>query len=527
MTSFISESPAAPPDQAILKANLQALARHAPRLVRELEQTTPRRDITFSPSEQDVLTGELDSRALASRRRPLDEARRWADGIDLTKAGGVVVLGFGLGHHIGALAQRCRGISCIVVFEPDLGLLRAVLEHIDHSAWLAHAQLIMLTDATNASVMSQAVCGHEGPLAVGIEFVEHPPSRPRLREHASRFTETFARVFGALRTNVITTMMQTDVTVRNELMNVEHYVGCPGIADLTDMCAGKPAIVVAAGPSLERNIHLLTSPGAQQRCVIIAVQTVLRQLLEAGIRPHFVTAIDYHEISKRFYEGLTADDVEGVTLVAAARANPAILDAYPGDIRIPEDDFLDELLGPDFARDRGALPPAATVAHHAYYLARALGADPVILVGQDLAFTDGQYYARGAAIHDVWAPELNAFNTLEMMEWQRIVRTRATLHRATDHLGRPVYTDEQMATYLAQFERDFLPDVEAGRTVIDATEGGVQKRHTTAMPLADALAQYASDDAAQVPDALRATPVRSTQRHADAEARLEDVRGGV
>jgi len=65
----------------------------------------------------------------------------------------------------------------------------------------------------------------------------------------------------------------------------------------------------------------------------------------------------------------------------------------------------------------GQLPAGATVAHLAYYLGRYLGCDPVVLVGQDLGFTDGQYYAAGAAIHDVWAPELNEFNTLETMEW--------------------------------------------------------------------------------------------------------------
>ena len=39
----------------------------------------------------------------------------------------------------------------------------------------------------------------------------------------------------------------------------------------------------------------------------------LKPLLERGIRPHFVTALDYHEISERFYEGLTPEDVAGVT----------------------------------------------------------------------------------------------------------------------------------------------------------------------------------------------------------------------
>ncbi len=58
-----------------------------------------------------------------------------------------------------------------------------------------------------------------------------------------------------------------------------------------------------------------------------------------------MTALDYHEISRRFYEGLSASDVEGITLVVEPKANPAILSAYPGAIRCVGDDVLDRVLG--------------------------------------------------------------------------------------------------------------------------------------------------------------------------------------
>ncbi|MFN9978173.1 MAG: motility associated factor glycosyltransferase family protein, partial [Phycisphaerae bacterium] len=262
----------------------------------------------------------------------------------------------------------------------------------------------------------------------------------------------------------------------------------PGIDDLAGIATGKPAIVVSAGPSLRRNIDLLSQPGVRDRVVIIAVQTVLKTLLAKGIRPHFVTALDHASISKRFYEGLTAADVEGVTLVVEPKASPAIFEAWPGAIRCPAERIADSILTDNaddsirgvFKRDRGELRPGATVAHLAYYLARHMGADPVILIGQDLGFTDGQYYAAGAAIHQVWSGELSHFRTLEMLEWERIARERSMLHRLTDHLGRPCYSDEQMTTYLVQFERDFGEDVNRGLKVIDATEGGISKRHAKA-----------------------------------------------
>ena len=524
MSNPTAETPTrAPAATSILEANLEAIARRSPRAARAIATAEPSPDIVFVETQEGPVAGEFAGRALCSRRRPLEEAARLSASVDLEKAGAVVVLGFALGHHVAALAARAREVAAIIVFEPDIGLLRAVLERIDHSGWISSVNIAFVTEAGNAATLSASIHGLEGALAVGIEFLEHPPSRARLGSDSGQFAETFTRVFRAVRTHIITTMVQTDVTVRNELMNIDHYARWPGIADLASVAAGRAAIVVSAGPSLKRNIDLLKTPGLRDRCVIICVQTVLRQLLAEGIRPHFVTAIDYHEISKRFYEGITADQVADVTLIAEARANPAILDAFPGPIRVPQDEFLTRLLSWEDTPDRGAMIPAATVAHLAYYLARHLGADPVILIGQDLAFTDGQYYARGAAIHDTWAPELNPFNTLEMMEWQRIVRARGTLHEARDHLGRPVYTDEQMATYLAQFERDFQADTERGLSIIDATEGGVAKAHAEIMTLAKAIERFAPPNH----EAMAAIDVARAREHGDATREVRERLGAV
>lgn len=521
---------------ARLDANLAALSRYSPLAAEMIRRAAPLDGVRLEFHETDDAGAEgatLDGIALASRRRPLEEAERLAGTIDLRDAGAVVVLGFGLGHHVGALARRMRRDGLIVVFEPDVALLRSVFERIDHSAWLTECNVVFMTDADDRPGMSAATRGAEGVLALGVRILAHPPSRARLGDAAKRFGDAFADIVSTVRTVVVTTMVQTEVTIRNLLMNIDHYARTgpagegAGVGELEGLCAGRPAIVVAAGPSLQRNIHLLATPGLRDRCVIIAVQTALKQLLAIGVRPHFVTALDYHEISRRFYEGLSAKECADVTLVVEPKANPAILDAFPGPIRCVDDEFLNRVIGAGLAGEHGKLQSGATVAHLAYYLARHLGCDPVALIGQDLAFTDGQYYGAGAAIHDVWAGELNTFNTLEMMEWQRIIRGRATLRPATDHLGRPVYTDEQMATYLAQFERDFLADAQRGLRVVDATEGGVAKAHTARSTLAEFIAREASASAPALPPMPAPGGVFDAARRERARKRLREVRAGA
>lgn len=483
--------------ETMLALNLALIARRSPRAAERIRHAPPRNDIEFAATDEPgAPSAAAGGRWLASRRRPREEARRFAEAIDIKAASAIAVLGFGLGYHAEALVHRLRRSGIVIVFEPDVSLLRAVLERIDCTPWLAPGNVVLAVDPSDGPSLTASLHGLEAFVAAGMTIVRHPPSEPRLGESAAAFSETLARTVGAMRTHIITTMVQSDVTIRNALMNLDAYAGRDesrggtGLADLSGLTPGAPAVVVSAGPSLARNIALLEDPRVRERCVIIAVQTVLRPLLARGIRPHFVTALDHHEISRRFYEGLTADDVRGVTLVAEPKANAAIIEAFPGGIRLAEDEFIHALLGTDLHPALGRIRPGATVAHLGYYLARHLGCDPVLLAGQDLAFTDGQYYGAGAAIHDTWAAELNEFNTLEMMEWQRIVRMRGNLHEARDHLGRRVYTDDQMAAYLAQFERDFLADAEQGRVIIDATEGGVAKAHTTPMALGEAIERF-------------------------------------
>ena len=485
----------------VLERNVAVLMRGSPDTCARVRLAHGRSDARVIATDDGVpaveLLQESGTVAMCSRRRPLDEARRLMEGVDVAAAAIFVVMGFGAGHHVAELVRRVGKSGLIVVFEPDAELLRTVFEHIDHSSWLAEANVVIVTDPDDAGAMAAAVQGLEGLVALGVTMVPHPASEGRLAPVRKTFDETFSRVVEALTLTARTSLFQSKVTLRNLIQNAEHYALRAGAGELKGSFAGSPAVVVAAGPSLERNIELLSRPGVRDRVVIIAVQTVLKTLLARGIRPHFVTALDYSELSLRFYEGLTKETVAGITLVIEPKVNRAVTDAFPGEIVCTDEKHLNTLLGSKLVGHRGddvGIVPCATVAHLAYHWARFLGCEPVAVIGQDLGFTDGTYYASGAAIHDTWAGELNEFNTLEMMEWQRIKRMGSQLMPAADAAGQPVYTDRQMNNYRVQFERDFKADAERGLGTFDCTEGGVAKGHTRVCALSEFLNTFAASD---------------------------------
>ncbi len=476
--------------------NYERLRTRWPELAERLGAVEPSEALVVEPSKQPgYLTGAVAVSdgaggarriTLASRHRPSDEARRFAEQADVTDRAAVVCMGVGLGHHVRELAKRLAGKSLLVVYEPDTALLRSVLETID-ADWLGAPHVELMCDEPDVSTITRRLETYAPQIAQGVQVLTHAPTRQMHGERMNVFADRFTQFVAYCRTNVATSMVIALQTCRNYANNLGRYAAGASLNELKDAAAGRPAVLVAAGPSLARNIHLLEDPQLRQRVVIIAAQTALKPLLARGIKPHFVTALDYHPISQRFYDGLP--ELPDVTLVAEPKVNSAVVDHYPGPVRFCRAGFIDTLLG-ELGKPMDALPAGSTVAHLSLYLAQYLGCDPIVLTGQDLGFTDGLYYMPGTAIHEVWSAELNPFNSLEMLEWQRIARHKAHLRKLDDVNGRPIYTDEQMLTYLRQFERDFG---NAAQTIIDATEGGLPKAHTTRMALSEALAAHAGE----------------------------------
>jgi hypothetical protein len=295
-----------------------------------------------------------------------------------------------------------------------------------------------------------------------------------------------------------TLLFNSEQTARNIAKNIGWYAAAGGINRLAGAYRGQPAVIVSAGPSLQKNKHLLS--GLEEKAVLIAVQTTLQPLLEMGVEPHFVTSLDYHEICTRFFERLPSSI--RTELVAEPKATPRVLEMMTGPVSLIGNDFAEAMVR-ELNLKKAGLTSGATVAHLAFYLAEHLGCDPIIFVGQDLGFSDGLCYTPGTSYEDVWRPELGRFCTLETKQWEQIVRDRPILRKIPDYKGRPMYTEERHFTYLLQFERDFG---KCKSRIIDATEGGAMKRGATVMTLAEAISEFCSNplpDAGLKKDELR------------------------
>lgn len=459
---------------------------------------------------------------LHSRHRPAEEAAAFVAAQGEIGTSVVLLGGVGLGYHVLEFERR-GGRPRFLVAEPDLALLKAALCVSDVSPLVATGRLVILTSSEKAYLHAR-LRHYLGELIGGV----HVAALPHTRRCAAAFhRELLARVTDYVaycRMQVVTLAKVTRASSRNIAMNLPHYLRNPGVGMLAGRAAGYPAIVVAAGPSLARNIHLLRE--LRERAVIIAVQTVYRLLRSLEIEPHIVTSLDYHEASADFFRGV--EQAGGTLLVAEPKVNWNVLDLFPGRKLLLHNGLAEQLLR-THAPQRAALRPGCTVAHLAFYVAQHLGCDPILFVGQDLCFSEGLYYPPGVPIEKTWAPELGRYQTVEMKQWERIARHRPVLRTVKDVHGRDTYTDDTLFTYAEQFQADFAAAAAqpGAPRLVHAGEAGMRLAGTEVMSLREAADRFCTRP---LPPGLLAAPGDGPDSPdlaaaaAEIEARLSEVR---
>lgn len=478
-------------------ANMTALYRRDPRLADAIDRLGQTGDLRIESTKSGSATAcrvgpDGKQLYLHSRHDPIAEAERLCAAADERESMCAVVCGMGLGYHVRPLLDELGPASVVIVSEPHLATLRAALEHAELAEAIASNRLVFITTSDKQEV-HEKLTPLSALLMLGTRLVVPPAARSLDAEFHAACRQNILDFAAFSKMSLVTLIANSRVTCENIVGNLPAYLATPPLDILRGRYAGHAAIVVSAGPSLAKNIDLLHR--AVGRAVIIAVQTTLKPLLARGIRPDFVTTLDFSDLSRRFFEGI--DDFGGATMVAEPKAAHEVIDTFRGQRGVAarrvvflNNEFAQRCAGAELA-GRSGLAAGSTVAHLSFYLAEHLGCDPIVFVGQDLGFTGAVYYTPGVTIHDAWRPELGRFCSLEQKEWERIVRHRPILRRTVDVAGHPIFTDEQMFTYLEQFERDFA--VSRAR-VIDATEGGVRKAGTSAMRLAEVIERHCGQE---------------------------------
>lgn len=376
---------------------------------------------------------------LHSNRNPMEEARIWVRRNYRVEKENYTVLGWGMGYHIWQLSGICPDMD-LTVIEPDIGTLFYSLHCNDWHDLLERITLIWdpeWKETTNLLSADREMLLYRP----GIALVKNQGLCEMLNQLADR-KDAIADSETVFYQNI-----------RKNIQNCTRYID-----ELREQIKGRKVVIVAGGPSLDRNLEQLREK--KEDTVVIAAGTVYKLLLQKGIPVDYVVISDtwvYHQV-----EGI--EDPKAPVLLLAT-ADRRISQYYQGNVYLVCQQG--HRMAAEYAERRGytCYSSGGSVVTLALDIAIRLGAGAIAFIGLDLAYYGNRMHASGT----------------KRESFQGYVLQK---EKAWD--GSELNTSKAFLRFRSWME-ERIQKADVTMTVVDATEGGIVKKGFIPMSLKEFL----------------------------------------
>lgn len=468
----------------VLKSNLNILCEKYPSLAERYikgmddikEDALGRRGyIDYSVDNKPLAVMEYNNRYwyVNSRYNPEYDAKVWAEQFEgYNRNGIVIVLGLGNGMHIRELLKKLSNFNCVMVVEPSAELFYTMISDIDMRDIFEDSRVILEVTGISDGVLLEFMANMIDYSTFKITEIHSLNNYNRVYQDSYKYiVDTFKSTVELIIMDRNTHVSFSNVMMKNLLFNYNDIIEQYTINELKKQFdnidkSEIPAIIVAAGPSLDKNVKELKK--AEGKALIIVVDTALKPVLNAGIEPDLAVMVDPNKPLILFEH----EKVKDIPMVVSYKANHKVLEKqnarrfYFGE----PSQYITYIYKKHTGLDIEGLPNAGSVANVAFSLAVYLGFKNIILVGQDLAFKGNKSHVSSAYGENV----------------DKAFMTKVTQIIQVEGIdGGMVETMKNMKAYLRWFEHQIIihNDIE----VIDATEGGAKKKGAVIMTLEEAI----------------------------------------
>jgi len=411
-------------NQSVFQSNLKQLGRFCPFAVPQIEQTDASH-LEWCETEK----GEVNLKRVVgsntyyfhSPQGALIEAQQWLNEVFPIDKQVLFIYGVGLGYYYDVLQEwlNFNPRRFIIFLEDDLALIKRFLETEKASKILHNPQVIFQyippvgeKDWGNFRKQFEWICE---------AFVAHPWSFSALKLYQEERNAEFTLIRNQFAQNLrFSQIFFVDLINNFELVNTNFYRNLALLADsyqipaLYDKFPNLPFLICGAGPSLSKQIDTIRT--LEDKAVILGSATGLNVLNRQGIFPHFGLCIDPYDIQESrqltnfayetpffyqnrfFHRGLTK--IHGPRIYLGSTIFGRISLWFNEQLELPSYRHLEQGL---------------STSNIFAYIAGALAANPVVLVGLDMAYTSSTRYAAGVATHATDTAQSVLFN-LEMSE---------------------------------------------------------------------------------------------------------------
>ena len=301
------------------------------------------------------------------------------------------IYGLGLGYLFQITSLNSKG--SVILYEPDLNILWFVFSLVDFSNDILKPNVMIVSEWEEVDDALHKKSG----MTNSPEMLSLPSQRKYDEVGFDNLVRKIQDRIGAYAMDLKYTKDKFYPSLKMLIQNVPNLLREIPLAKYKDVYKGKTAVVVSAGPTLDRNIETLKK--YRDRYVLFAVGTAVKTLCHNNIKPDFLCIIETYN-SSRQVEGLDLSDVYFIT---EPYSNPALRNFKFKKIfshisaNTPINHFWSEVCEEEIEEywSKG------TVSYTALNCARLLGCSKIVLVGQDLAYVEGQCYSKDSAYKDL------------------------------------------------------------------------------------------------------------------------------
>jgi hypothetical protein len=302
-----------------------------------------------------------------------------------------LLLGLGLGYLLEATYKRSPGV--IVIYEPHLPVLKFVLDNVDLSEYLGQRRVRLVTSVpTMLEILTPLLVCFEP-----IDFLSSGGYALLMKDSVVGLMHQLANLVEDRKRDYRTARYFHNMWIKQFFENVPYAAECFDMNALVGKGKGKPALVISRGPSLDAALPYIKQ--LENQAVLVAVGGALSHLYKAGITPDFATFLDSRGMKEQLF-GLPQSYLDKIVFLMSGFTQPI---CYEQDVAakirftLQADRPYAEWLSKKEPRihDMKLLDGCGTVSHISLQTAMLMDCDPVVLIGQDLAFPNNKVYAGG------------------------------------------------------------------------------------------------------------------------------------
>jgi len=382
--------------------------------------------VKIETAKSGAKSGVLGAKRVCSIYDPVGEAIKFTASLKIKLGDHVALYGIGLGYHLKPLLDAVGEGGRVVVAEANASLLKAAISVIDERM-IEDDRLTLVCGRDEEALLSNWSNAFAAMDPARTKVAIHIPSFQLIPEDFPKTKNAVEMIRMERRFPLVMGGYQTD----NFRQNLPVVLQSSGIATLAGAIKGGVAAVVGAGPSLDKQIPLLSQ---LRYSAILCSDTAAAALIKRSIIPDMIFSVDPQKETKLHFDMVGALDIP---LALVPTANCDVVAQWPGPLYFGFID-PDRFSGPaqTFAKRMGALKSGGSVSCFALETAFMMEAKTVILFGQDFCFDGDRSYASGTV------PAM--LGDCEYAE-DEIVSER-------DYFGREVKTSRSLYGYRREFE---------------------------------------------------------------------------